>query len=147
ELVFEFDLLGDGDAVLGDAGRAKALVEHDVAALGAERHAHRVGENIDAAQHLVAGIDREFDFLGSHVWNSVDPLIGDSRAYAQAAFFLPALSSSTPITSDSFMIRSSWPSILTSVPDHLPNSTRSPTLRSIGMSLPASSRPPGPTAM
>jgi hypothetical protein len=49
--------------------------------------------------------------------------------------------------SDSFMIRSSWPSILTSVPDHLPNSTRSPTLRSIGMSLPASSRPPGPTAM
>ena len=37
--------------------------------------------------------------------------------------------------SDSFMIRSSWPSILTSVPDHLPNSTRSPTLRSIGMIL------------
>ena len=37
----------------------------------------------------------------------------------------------------SFMIRSSTPSILTSVPDHLPNSTRSPTLTSIGMSLPA----------
>src|SRR6266850_171569 len=37
------------------------------------------------------------------------------------------------------------PSSLTSLPDHLPNSTRSPTLRSIGMSLPASSRPPGPT--
>ena len=46
----------------------------------------------------------------------------------------------------SFMIRNSSPSILTSVPDHLPNSTRSPTLTSIGMSLPASSRPPGPTA-
>ena len=29
----------------------------------------------------------------------------------------------------------------------LPNSTRSPTLTSMGMSLPASSRPPGPTAM
>ncbi|MGY3464586.1 hypothetical protein ACVW0I_001457 [Bradyrhizobium sp. LM6.11] len=27
----------------------------------------------------------------------------------------------------SFMINSSWPSILTSVPDHLPNRTRSPT--------------------
>ena len=37
--------------------------------------------------------------------------------------------------SDSFMIRSSWPSILTSVPDHLPNSTRSPTLMSIGNEL------------
>src|SRR2546426_11852388 len=33
----------------------------------------------------------------------------------------------TPMTSLSFMIRSSSPSILTSVPDHLPNSTRSPT--------------------
>ena len=55
--------------------------------------------------------------------------------------------SSTPSMSDSFMIRRSSPSILTSVPDHLPNSTRSPTLMSIGMSLPASSRPPGPTAM
>ena len=49
--------------------------------------------------------------------------------------------------SDSFMIRRSSPSSLTSVPDHLPNSTVLPTLRSIGISLPASSRPPGPTAM
>ena len=56
ELVLELDLLGDGDAVLGDAGRAEALVEHDVAALGAERHAHRVGEDVDAAQHPVAGV-------------------------------------------------------------------------------------------
>src|SRR5215469_1056017 len=47
----------------------------------------------------------------------------------------------------SFMINSSWPSMVTSVPDHLPNSTRSPTLRSIGISLPDSSRPPGPTAV
>jgi hypothetical protein len=26
-----------------------------------------VGENVDAAQHLVARFDREFDFLGSHL--------------------------------------------------------------------------------
>ena len=37
------------------------------------------------------------------------------------------------MTSDSFMIRSSSPSIFTSVPDHLPNKTRSPALRSIGI--------------
>ena len=67
ELVLELDLLGDGDAVLGDAGSAERLVEHDVAPLGAERHAHRVGESIDAAQHAVASVDREFDFLGGHV--------------------------------------------------------------------------------
>ena len=60
-----------------------------------------------------------------------------------AAFFLATVSSTMPMMSDSFMIRRSWPSILTSVPDHLPNRTRSPTLMSIGMSLPASSRPPG----
>src|SRR5262249_36608633 len=54
ELVFELDLLGDGYAVLGDPRGAEALVEHDVAALGAERHLHRIVENVDAAQHLVA---------------------------------------------------------------------------------------------
>src|SRR6516165_327369 len=66
ELVGELDLLGDGDAVLGDARRTEALVEHDVAALGAERHFHRVGENIDAAQHALAGIAAKADFLGCH---------------------------------------------------------------------------------
>ena len=35
------------------------------------------------------------------------------------------------------MIRSSSPSIFTSVPDHLPNSTRSPALTSSGMQLAA----------
>src|SRR6516225_10932391 len=51
------------------------------------------------------------------------------------------------MTSLSFMIKRSSPSSTTSVPDHLPNSTQSPTLRSIGISLPESSRPPGPTAV
>src|SRR6267142_2601686 len=64
ELVLKLDFLGDGDAVLGNAGRAERLVEHDVAALGAERHLHRVVEDFDAAQHPVAGIDAEFDFFG-----------------------------------------------------------------------------------
>ncbi|MDI2078452.1 hypothetical protein, partial [Bradyrhizobium sp. Mp27] len=33
ELLFELDLLGDGDAILGDAGSAERLVEDNVAAL------------------------------------------------------------------------------------------------------------------
>jgi hypothetical protein len=66
ELVLEFDLLGDGDAVLGDTGGAEALIKHDVAALRAERHFHGVSENVDAAQHPVARVDGEFDFLSSH---------------------------------------------------------------------------------
>src|SRR5712675_1907735 len=64
ELVLKLDFLGDGDAVLGDAGCAERLVEHDVAALGTERDLHRVVENFDAAQHAIAGIDAEFDFFG-----------------------------------------------------------------------------------
>ncbi len=56
ELVFELDLLGDGDAVLGDARRAVGFVDDDVAALGAERHFHRIGEHLDAAQHAVARV-------------------------------------------------------------------------------------------
>src|SRR6202171_1774058 len=49
-LVLKLDFLGDGDAVLGDAGRAERLVEHDVAAFGTERDLHRVVKNLDAAQ-------------------------------------------------------------------------------------------------
>ena len=46
--VLELDLLGDGDAVVGDRGCAPLLVEDDVAALGAERDADRVGELVHA---------------------------------------------------------------------------------------------------
>src|SRR5450631_505490 len=66
ELVFKLDFLGDGDAVLGDAGCTERFVEYDVAALGAERHLHRVVENVHAAQHPVACIDAEFEFFTSH---------------------------------------------------------------------------------
>jgi hypothetical protein len=54
ELVLELDLLGDGDAVLGDAWRAEALVEYHIAALRAERNPHGIVEDVDTAQHLVA---------------------------------------------------------------------------------------------
>ena len=49
ELVGELDLLRDRHAVLGDARCAEALVNHHVAALGAERHLHCVGEDVHAA--------------------------------------------------------------------------------------------------
>src|ERR1700736_3359791 len=64
ELVLKLDFLGDGDAVLGDARCAERFVEHDVAALGAERHLDGVVENVDTAQHAVACVDAEFDFFG-----------------------------------------------------------------------------------
>src|SRR4051812_5894015 len=56
ELVLELDFLRDRHAVLGDGGGAEALVEHRVAALGAECRLDGVGEDIDAAEHLHAGV-------------------------------------------------------------------------------------------
>jgi hypothetical protein len=63
-------------------------------------------------------------------------LRGEEIDRPQAAFRRASVSTSTPMMSLSFMIRYSTPSILTSVPDHLPNSTRSPALTSIGISWP-----------
>src|SRR5712675_1181917 len=77
ELVLKLDFLGDGDAVLGDARRAERLVEHDVAALGAERHLHRIVENVDAAQHLVPRFNAEFNFFTSH--DAFLETLGDRR--------------------------------------------------------------------
>ena len=56
ELVGKLDLFRHRHPVLGDARRAERLVEDDVAALGAERHPDRVGQDIDPAQHLGAGV-------------------------------------------------------------------------------------------
>ena len=66
EPVFKLDLLGNGDAVLGDARGAERLLEHDVAALGAERDFDGVGQDVDAIEHLFAGVMREFHLFGSH---------------------------------------------------------------------------------
>jgi hypothetical protein len=70
ELVLEFDLLGDRDSVLGDAGGAERFLEHHVAALRAERHLDGIRQDVDAAQHLVARVGGEFHFLCSHCCRS-----------------------------------------------------------------------------
>src|SRR5262249_12486547 len=54
-LVFQVNLLGDGDAVLGDGRRAEAFLEDDVAALGAEGDLDGPGQLADAPAHGVAG--------------------------------------------------------------------------------------------
>jgi hypothetical protein len=105
ELVLELDLLGDGDAVLGDPGRAIGLVEKHVAALGAERHLHRVGEGVDALQHAVTGVGVESYMLGSHGMVLLMSWKRDCSRRAQAALAEAADCSMMPRMSDSFMIR------------------------------------------
>jgi hypothetical protein len=62
----ELDLLGHGDAVLGHGGRAPLLVDHDVAAAGAEGDLDGLGEHLDAFEHRLAGLVTEQQLLGSH---------------------------------------------------------------------------------
>ena len=66
EFIGEFDLFGDGYAVLGDARRAIGFLDDDVTAFRTKGDLNRVVENIDAAQHAIAGIGRETDFFGCH---------------------------------------------------------------------------------
>ena len=68
EGIFEFDLLGDGDAVLRDRRSAPLLVEDDIAALGAEGDLDGVGEEVEAALHAAACFLVEVDDLGHSVW-------------------------------------------------------------------------------
>ncbi len=62
----EFDLLGDGDAVLGDGGSAPALVEHCVSAAWAEGRLDRAGEFLDSLEQGHACLPVEGQFLDAH---------------------------------------------------------------------------------
>src|SRR5690606_10047448 len=152
ELVGQLDLLGDGHAVLGDRRRAEALVEHDVAALRAQRRLHGVGEHVDAAQHLGARILTETDFLGSHLRLPRKNFVGRGQARHRNACVSRAEPRKVPgqpriaRMSSSLTTRYSTPSSLTSVPLYLPNSTWSPTFTFGARTLPLSSTLPSPTA-
>ena len=79
ERIGELDLLGDGDAVLGDGRGAELLVDDDVPALGAEGDLHRLGELVDAALERRARVDVEMEFFAAMVQNPlvVSSLSGD----------------------------------------------------------------------
>ena len=69
--VLELDLLGDGDAVVGDGGRAPLLLQHDVAALRAEGDADGVGELVHALLERTPSLLVEGDHLRHLVQSSV----------------------------------------------------------------------------
>ena len=66
ERVVELDLLGDRDAVVRDRGGAPLLLEDHVAALGAERDLHGVGELVHAALERPPCVLVERDDLRGH---------------------------------------------------------------------------------
>jgi hypothetical protein len=68
ELVFQFDFLGDGNAVLGHGRAAVGALENHVAALRAEGDFDCVGQDVDAFDHAGAGGITKFDFFSCHLF-------------------------------------------------------------------------------
>ena len=54
--IVQLDLLGDGHAVVGDQGRAELLIQHHIAALGAQGDLYGIGQLIDAGLQSLPGL-------------------------------------------------------------------------------------------
>ena len=143
EFVGKFDFLGDGHAVLGDARCTKGAVDDDIRPLGPSVTLTALLRSSTPRSMRSRASVGKFDFLGRHDFRPVRSSGVGLRIRRRFSSLRPCRL--TSMMSLSFMIRRSSPSILTSVP--LPNSTASPALTSSGMSLPFSSREPGPAAM
>src|SRR6185437_2631338 len=57
--IFQLDLIGYGNTVLGDGGSAEFLFQYHIASFGTERHLHGISQCVDALLHFVAGFDIE----------------------------------------------------------------------------------------
>src|SRR4030095_6937039 len=125
-LVLQLDLLGDGDAVLGDRRAAELLVDDDVTALRAQRGLHRLGHDRDALEQRAPGLLVELQLLRH----------GSRPPYSRRC---------TP--SSSRMIRYSFSSSLTSEPEYFPKRILSPVFTSRGSFLPSSLTFPLPAAI
>ena len=66
ELVLELDFLRYRDAILGDRRGAEALLEHRIAAFGAQRRLDGVRQDVDAAEHSLSRIVAKTDFFRCH---------------------------------------------------------------------------------
>ena len=56
DVVFEFNFLSNGDAIVDDLGGAKLLLENHVAALGAEGNGNGLSQNIHAPFEGATGV-------------------------------------------------------------------------------------------
>src|SRR5206468_5694475 len=63
EGILQLHLTGDGDAIVGDGRRAELLLDHHVAALGAQRDLDHVGQAVDARLEPAARALVELELL------------------------------------------------------------------------------------
>ncbi len=109
EAVLEFDLLGDGHAVLGDLGGSEFLVDDHVTAFRAQGHLYCVRKCVGAVLHRGTDVGIEFDFFchGSMILRFLDFARND-RYYRTARM------------SDCLTMRYFLFSTVTSVPAYFP---------------------------
>src|SRR3546814_2023894 len=131
----DLDLTRDGHAVLGDGRRAEALLQNHIAALRAQRHLDRIGQDVYAAHHAGAGVFTETNFFSCHdcVTSELRNGVGLRRLAAAAAQGRATARTGgdhlrMAKMSSSLTTSRSTPSSLISVPAYLPNSTLSPFL-------------------
>ena len=63
ERIVQFDLLGDGNTIVGDEGCAELLIQHHVAALGAQGDLYGIRQLVDAGFQRLAGLVAALDDL------------------------------------------------------------------------------------
>ena len=61
--ILQLDFLGDGHAVVGDQRSAELLVQHHVAALGAQGDLYSIGQRVNAGLQRLAGVLAIFNLL------------------------------------------------------------------------------------
>src|SRR6185437_13672901 len=83
--VLEFDLLGDGHAIVGDRGGAPLLLEYHVPALGAEGYLHGVGKLVHAALEAAPGVLVKRDHLRCHWFQSSVAYVRTGRSPRRTA--------------------------------------------------------------
>src|SRR5690606_24736794 len=86
ELVFEFDLLGDADAVLGDGGCAETAVQQYVPAFWPQGDLHGLGQRIHPVDDTCTGVIIEENFLRSHSRTPVSAVSGCFLQFFFAVF-------------------------------------------------------------
>ena len=92
EGVGKLNFLGDGHAVGADLGRAELLVQHYVAAAGAEGNLYGVGQRVDAGSQRLAGFFGVCQLLCGHCCILLQsspsfPLSRESREYGVVSRF------------------------------------------------------------
>src|SRR4030081_3064675 len=75
EGISQLDLLGDGDAIVGDRRRSGQLLQHRVTAFGSQRHLDRIGQSVYAHFEQRSGVLAESEFF-CHVARTLCVVVG-----------------------------------------------------------------------